>query len=617
MRRVLRGAFGFAFRVALIVFGLTILYAHFLVERLDVSRSSLAARARSVEANVVPSRVAGPAGRNFDAALELPLSLPPERIPDFVKNAFIAQEDQQFRSWWHFGINPVTLAGAVRAYVSEPESSGKLRGASTITMQLVKNLLLHQEQTLDRKINEAILAVIVEIMFSKDEILAMYLNTAYFGDGAYGIETAARRFFGRSVGYAPKVNMLEAAMLASSVKRPSQINPSSRRAHLEKKARALIAAMAEEGYETGEGRQARARGGRSWSLNPYLFRDVAMRFMVPRELRDRDDTVVMGFTIDTEAQLYAEMAAVDLLNRGRSAGYDSSAIIVLEPDGALVALATGHDYDGVDIVRNGRVSPGSALKPFMALCALEHGMRPDSPVADRRKEFRPGWVVQNFDGRFLGRISLEVALARSRNPPAVELFDRFGPKCFDDVLRRVGIRLADAGSPTAVLGSQHVPLLDLAAAYAGLANGGVRVEPYAVRYARRRDGEVIYRHMPPLDRKRITADQPYCDLMHMLRKVTSAQGTGHNAAFAHPAWGKTGTSSRHRDALFAGFTAHYVAVVWLGRQALGDVTGRVTGGELPAETFRWLMSTLHEGKPVADIPCVLQVAGAVPATETR
>src|SRR5687768_12544293 len=208
MRRVLRGAFRFAFRVALIVFGATVLYAHFLVQRLDVSRSSLAARARSVEANVVPSRVAGPAGRNFDAARGLPLSLPPERIPDSVKKAFIAQEDQQFRSWWHFGINPVTLAGAVRAYVSGPESSGKLRGASTITMQLVKNLLLHQEQTLDRKINEAILAVIVEIMFSKDEILAMYLNTAYFGDGAYGIETAARRFFGRSVGYAPKVNML-------------------------------------------------------------------------------------------------------------------------------------------------------------------------------------------------------------------------------------------------------------------------------------------------------------------------------------------------------------------------------------------------------------------------
>jgi penicillin-binding protein 1A len=398
---------------------------------------------------------------------------------------------------------------------------------------------------------------VVEIVFSKDEILAMYLNTAYFGDGAYGIETAARHFFG-----------------------------------------------------------PRARGVRSWSLNPYLFRDVAMRFMVPPELEHRDDSVVIGFTIDTEAQLYAEMAAADLLKRGRRSGYDSSAIIVMEPDGALVALATGHDYDGVDLVRNGRVSPGSTLKPFMALCALEQGMRPDDLVNDRRKEFRPGWVVQNFDGRFLGRISVETALARSRNPPAVELFDRFGAECFEHVLRRVGLKLDNPGTPTAVLGSQHVPLLALAAAYASFANGGTRVEPYAVRYARARHGEVIYRHRPARG-ERITSDRPYCDIMRMLRSVTAANGTGHNAAFAHPVWGKTGTSSRNRDALFAGFTAHYVAVVWLGRQARGDVRGRITGGEFPAELFRWLMSTLHEGRPVSEVACARQVAGAAPTSETR
>jgi penicillin-binding protein 1A len=360
--------------------------------------------------------------------------------------------------------------------------------------------------------------------------------------------------------------------------------------------------MEEHGYDVPAGRN-RARGERDWRLSPQLFRDVSMRFMMPAEIRGREDALVTGLTIDTEAQLYAELAATDLLKRGKAAGYDSSAILVLQPDGAVVALATGHDYDGVDLVRDGRVSPGSTLKPFMTLCALEHGLRPDSIVPDRKHEFRPGWTVRNFDGKYLGDISLDLALQKSRNTSAVELFDRFGHRCFADVLGRFGIELDNPKTPTSVLGSEHVSLLDLAAAYATLANGGTKVEPYAVRYAREKSGPILYRHVAAPTAPPAAAGRPFCELLGMLRNVTRAGGTGHKAAFSHPVYGKTGTSQGYRDALFAGFTGHYVAVVWLGRQARGDVSGRVTGGELPAEMFRWLMATLHEGKEPISLFC--------------
>jgi penicillin-binding protein 1A len=581
-------------RLTLISVAVLALYLHYLSLRFDVTRESFEARARSVEASIVPSRVAGTGGRYYDAALEIPLNLASDRIPAFVANAFITQEDQQFRSLWHVGVNPVTLA---RAIAGERLSSGRRVGASTITMQLVKNVLLSQERSVERKWYQAWLAVLVEGLFTKDEIMAMYLNTAYFGDGAYGIEAAARNFFGRSVGYLPKVNLLEAAMLAASVKRPSRFNPSTARAALERKAHELITAMSAEGYDAKEGESSRHRGPRKWSMTPYLFRDMAVRFMVPPIVRESEDSLVLGFTIDTEAQLYADLAAYNLLQEGKASGYDSSAIIIMQPDGAVVAIAAGHDYDGIDIVRNGRVSPGSTLKPFMYLCALEGGMHPDDKVNDVKR----AWP-KNFSERNYGEVSLEFALAHSLNTIAVQLFEKLGGDCFANTLGRVGIRLDDPGEPTAVLGSEHVSLLALAGAYASLANGGRRVEPYAVRYARNQSGTLVYQH-PSRIGERIAEDRPYCELMGMLRAVTSPQGTGRLALVDRPVWGKTGTSENHRDALFAGFTGRYVAVVWLGRQAPGNVTGRITGGELPAKTFGWLTATLEAGKKPIELDC--------------
>jgi penicillin-binding protein 1A len=606
-----RRLFGLLVRGVLLAVTLFTVYGLWLVQRLEISRDAIEARARSVEADVVPSRVGGPDGSAFNAQLELPLYLPPERIPGVVADAVVASEDRQF--WWHPGINPVAIGRAAWTNLRNWRAGNPKRvGASTITMQFVKNVVLSREQTAARKIDEIVLAVAVTALFSKEEVLAMYLNTAYFGEGAYGIEAAARRYFGRSVGYEPRVNLYEAALLAKAVKSPSTINPVKRRDVLDARAASLLRAMRAAGYPVGKAAKARSPGGRHWDVRPYLFRDVALRSLLPVDVAARTDRTVIGMTIDAEAQLYAEKRADELLEEGTAAGYDSSAIIVLRPDGAIAALATGHGYDGRDVVGSGRVSPGSTLKPFLYLCALRHGASAGDRLRDVAHEFRPGWAPRNADGRFMGRIPLETALIRSRNPPAIELYDRYGWKCFDEELRKAGIVLPNPRVPSAVLGSEHVSLLALGGAYATLAAGGAKVEPYAVRYARDLRGRLLYRHPTrPADG---LATRAHCDLMKMLRKVVSAKGTGKEAAFAHPVWGKTGTSTDNRDALFVGFTAHYVAVVWLGRQAPGKVTGGTAGGELPARTFKRLMATLHEGMPIEDIPCAIAVAEVPTAT---
>jgi penicillin-binding protein 1A len=239
----------------------------------------------------------------------------------------------------------------------------------------------------------------------------------------------------------------------------------------------------------------------------------------------------------------------------------------------------------------------------MYLCALSRGMRPEDTVIDEQRRYKAGWAPRNFDRKYRGPVTLEYAFIRSLNTVPVALFYEFGADCFADMLSRYGIRLDDPDEPTAVLGSEYVSLLSLAAAYATLANGGYRVEPYAVRYARRTRGEILYRHVSPTSAPVLTEERPYCDLLRMLRNVTSAKGTGHAAAFDHPVWGKTGTSEGYRDALFAGFTGRHVAVVWLGRQADGPVSHGITGGELPAETFQWLMATLEDGEAPVELDC--------------
>lgn len=579
----------------------------------DYDRASLHHRAYSSWAYVRP----GSNGiRAQDVQLVAPLHLQPQQISETVREAFLTAEDRWFEV--HPGFNPLALARAIaqetRAAFGAGETGG---GGSTITQQLVKNLILANERDYLRKFRELLIALRLETMFSKDEILAMYLNNIFFGQGAYGIEAAARTYFGRSTVWPRQtgtINTGETALLALSVRAPSRYNPARRRKQLEAEARDLIAAMKERGFLTvSEARNAAAQlnrksGRLGWSMHMARARDFALGLGLPPSLQSRQRPMVVSTTIEPEAQLYAERAVERLLGRARATdrAYDDAAVIILRPDGAIAAMAAAQSYGdsgGFNVLSEGRRSPGSTIKPFIYLCAFADGKTLTSPVDDIAREFREGWTPRNNDGRYLGRITMARALAQSRNPPAVALWFDY-EDCFRQTMTDLGISGHLPDQPSAVLGTGSVSPLDIARWYAALANGGHTVDPYAIWHARSMDGRTIFHHeLPPAKATPLLADRTArCTLEKGLKEVVSVGGSGRRAAFAHPMAGKTGTSQNGRDAWFAGYTGRYVAVVWLGakQKAPRQV---ISGGGLPALIFANMMATLHQGKAALPLPC--------------
>ncbi|WP_253380988.1 transglycosylase domain-containing protein [Notoacmeibacter sp. MSK16QG-6] len=579
----------------------------------DYDRASLYHRAYSSWAYVRP----GSDGiRAQDVQLVAPLHLQPSQISETVREAFLTAEDRWFEV--HPGFNPLALARAIaqetRATFSGGESGG---GGSTITQQLVKNLILTNDRAYLRKFRELLIALRLETMFSKDEILAMYLNNIFFGQSAYGIEAAARTYFGRSTVWPRQtgtINIGETALLALSVRAPSRTNPNRGRKGLDAEARDLISAMRERGFLTAaEAKNAttqlnRKNGQLDWSMHVARARDFALGLGLPSVLQQRQQPMVVSTTIEPEAQLYAERAVDRLLDRARRTdrAYDDAAVVILRPDGAIAAMAAAQAYGesgGFNVLSEGRRSPGSTIKPFVYLCAFANGKTLASTVSDTAQEFRNGWTPRNNDGRYLGRMTMARALALSRNPPAVSLWFEYAD-CFNRTMTSLGISGHLPDQPSAVLGTGSVSPLDIARWYAALANGGHPVDPYAIWYARSMDGRTIFHH--ELSRE-MTApllenDDARCTLEKGLKAVVSVGGTGRRAAFAQPMAGKTGTSQNGRDAWFAGYTGRYVAVVWLGakKQAPRQV---ITGGGLPALIFANMMATLHQGKTALPLPC--------------
>jgi penicillin-binding protein 1A len=616
VRRLLRRLVRTALLVALTAGAGLAAYGTFLVQNLGLDRAEVERRAATAATVAVPAEASR---APYDAQIVAPLAIGPGDIPDYVKAAFIVAEDRHFR--WHFGVDPLAVGRAASSWLRAQAGDEDIvvTGGSTISMQLAKLLFLESDRTLKRKLDQIVLAVWLEWLFTKEEILALYLNNAYFGDGCYGIEAAARHYFGRSVMKPPRIDLMETAMLARTVPAPSLVNPNRNRERLERAAQALLAEMARQGTidpeeaATMAAAKPRPLGPKAFRITPFFFRDEALRALLPADLRQVDERLTLGLTLEPEAQLYAEIAAADALAQAKPAGYDQVAVVVMRPDGAIAALVGGADYaalNGFDIAFHGSRSPGSTLKPFIYLCALEGGKSGATPVLDEPRPFAAGWTPRNQDGRWLGRISLKEALIHSRNGPAVAELQSCGFERFGDILQRVGITADMPRKLTIALGSAPVPLIQLTAAYAGLANGGRSVAPYAVWYARRPGGRLLYRHRPGSVAAAPAIERShYCALTQMLRAAVTS-GTGRNAAFAHPVAGKTGTSGGYRDALFVGFSAHYAVGVWLGATGRGEVSQPVTGSGLPALAFRRIMATLHVGKPVREIGCATHEAAA-------
>jgi penicillin-binding protein 1A len=519
-------------------------------------------------------------------------------LPPYLPKAFIAIEDRRFYS--HYGIDPL---GILRAAVTNVLHRGVSQGGSTLTQQLAKNLFLTQERTLQRKLQEAELALWLERKHSKAEILELYLNRVYFGSGAYGVEAAAQRYFGKS---AKNVTLAEAAMLAGLVKSPSRLAPNRNPEGAEQRAQTVLAAMADAKFITEAQAQA-SIGHPSINVKPAGAGTVNYVADWIGEVLDDlvgqiDQSIVVETTIDPKLQSVAEAAVIDEL-AAKSVKFNVSqgALVAMTPDGAVRAMVGGRNYAESQYNRavTAKRQPGSAFKPFVYLTAIEAGLTPETIRQDAPLDIK-GWKPENYSHEYLGAVTLTQALAMSLNTVAVRLGLEVGPKNVARTAHRLGISSKLDANASIALGTSEVSLTELVGAYAPFANGGFGASAHVVTKIKTLDGKLLYARQ---------ADQPSqvieprnVAMMDRMMEETLISGTARKAEI--PGWtaaGKTGTSQDFRDAWFIGYTANLVTGVWLGNDD-NSPTKKATGGGLPVEVWTRFMKAAHQGVPVAALP---------------
>ena len=518
-------------------------------------------------------------------------------LPYYVPAAFVAIEDRRF--YEHFGIDVLGLASVALESVKAGEVT---RGGSTITQQVAKNLFLTPDQTLGRKVQEAVLAIWLEHTYTKDEILELYLNRVNFGHEKYGIEAAAQFYFGKS---ARNLSLSEAAMLAGSLQAPSRLNPQGKPELVQARQSLVLAAMAKEGYITpAESKAAAIDPGqtvRTKVVGSESYVADWVETLMTAYLGDVKQDVIVHTTINWDLQKQAEFVLKEAVaNHGKQSGFSQGALVAMDVDGSVRALVGGVDYSQSQYNRavTARRQPGSTFKPFVYLAGMEKGYTPDTVATDGPVDI-DGWQPQNADGKFAGQMTLRQALALSRNTVAAVLANDVGPDKVVEAAMRMGISSPLQAVPSIALGTQEVSLLELTAAYAPFANGGIGVIANVITRIETPDGKVLYDAIPA-GPGRVIQPNIVAEMNDMLHTAVEI-GTGKRAQLN--GWqmaGKTGTSQKARDALFVGYTAHMVAGVWLGND--DDVGTKLAGGTVPVEIWSQFMAKAHEGIPVADLP---------------
>jgi penicillin-binding protein 1A len=537
-----------------------------------------------------------------------PLTL--REMSPFLPKAVIATEDRRFYS--HFGIDPI---GLLRAGFANLAAGHVVQGGSTITQQLAKNLFLTPERSLARKIRETLLALWLEHRFTKDQILEIYLNRVYFGAGTYGVDAAAHRYFGKS---ARRTTLYESAAVAGLLKAPTRFNPTRDRDKAAARTAQVLANMVEAGIVT-DGQAAQAIKEATALAAVAVTRPGARYFAdwIAEQLADfagsggRDLTVTT--TLDIGLQAEAEAAVAETLARdGAKAAVSQGALVAMSPEGAVRAMVGGRDYRESQFNRAAQAQrqPGSAFKPFVYLAGLEAGLRPSDPFVDA--PIRIGnWQPRDYTGRYQGEMTLAEGLAQSINTIAVQVAQRAGIRNVVAVAHRLGISSALAPEMSLALGTGEVNLVELVAAYAPFANGGVGVWPYGIAEIRDSDGKVVFRRSGS-GAGRVMSPE-YAGTMNEMLSGVIEHGTGRSAALPRPAAGKTGTTQEYRDAWFIGYTADLVAGVWLGNDD-NSPTNKVTGSSLPAQTWRRFMLAATRAMPVRPLPAPpARIVAAAPA----
>ena len=513
----------------------------------------------------------------------------------YIPQAVIAIEDRRFYS--HFGLDPVGLA---RAMTTNVMAGRMTQGGSTLTQQLAKNMFLSPARTLERKVQEVLLALWLERNHTKEQILTMYLNRVYFGSGAHGVEAASRRYFNKP---ARDVTLAEAALLAGLLKAPSRLSPARDPKAAQDRARIVIAAMREQGMvgetEFSVAMKAPAtRAASYWSGSENYVADRVMEEL-PSLIGDVKEDVVVDTTLDLTLQQIAEGSIRDLIKaKGEKLKVSQGALVSIDGSGAVRAMVGGYDYANsqFDRASEARRQPGSTFKPFVYLAALEAGRTPDSVRNDA--PIRIGkWTPENFKGKYYGKVTLATALKKSLNSVSAQLAQEVGPKTVAEVAHRLGIESDLTINASIALGTSEVTPLELTAAYVPFVNGGYRPDTHVIRRVTTMAGKVVYEHSqvaPRVIREDLVA------MMNTMLSGVVEDGTAKSAGFGWPAAGKTGTTQNSRDAWFIGYTSNLVTGVWFGNDD-GTFMKGVTGGMLPAEAWKSFMTAAHEGLPVAPL----------------
>ncbi|MBB4142760.1 transglycosylase domain-containing protein [Rhizobium rhizoryzae] len=532
-------------------------------------------------------------------------AVPIDQLPDHLVKAVLATEDRRFFD--HFGID---FFGLARAMSENARAGGVVQGGSTLTQQLAKNLFLTNERSLERKIKEAFLALWLEANLSKKEILRLYLDRAYMGAGTFGAAAAAQFYFGKSI---TDVNLAEAAMLAGLFKAPAKYAPHVNLPAARGRANEVLTNLVQSGMMT-EGQVVAARRNpasvidRAELAAPDYFLDWA--FDEVQRLADegkiKKRSLIVRTTIDMGLQQAAQEAVESSLREyGESYKVKQGALVMIENGGDVRAMVGGRDYGESQFNRATKAlrQPGSSFKLYTYTLAMENGFTPDTMISDAPITWN-NWSPQNYARSYKGRVTMLSAMAQSLNTVPVRLAkEKLGVKPIVELAKTMGVATPLRSDKTVPLGTSEVTVLDQATGYAVMPAGGVEARRHAIAQVSDYEGEILYdfnRDEPAA--KRIVSEQAVSSMNRILTQIPVI-GTAKRAALEGGivTGGKTGTSQSYRDAWFIGFTGNYTAAVWFGNDDFTSMNN-MTGGSLPAMTFKKLMDYAHQGIELKPIP---------------
>ena len=517
-----------------------------------------------------------------------------DEIPQVMKDAMIAVEDRRFYS--HPGVDPYGLTRAVYVWATGED---RLGATSTITQQLARNVFLNSNRSLDRKLREAVLAMAMEWKFSKEQILELYLNKVYFGGGAYGIDSASRKFFSHP---ATELSVGEAAIIAGLVKAPSRYSPTADVDAAVGRASVVLRLMKEQDFipmsATIDPSEVKLKEEIGQNSVRY-FTDWVLP-QLDLLLPETFEPIEVWTTLDVGMQRAATAAVQSNVPEG-----SQGALVSIDRDGAILALVGGTDYVETNYNRatNALRQPGSSWKLFVYLAALEAGYTPEDRVVDTPVTIG-GWSPRNSNGRNIGETDLRTSFAYSVNTVAAQLGNEVGFGSVASMARRFGISTPINTYPAMVLGSNEVRLLDMTRAFAAISAEGASVEPYGIVKVTTADGETLYTHEKARSTQ-LVPDHVAAGITDLLQAAVQT-GTGRAAQIGRPVAGKTGTTSPNKDGYFVGFSSGVTTGVWMGRDDNKRVGG-LQGGAAPAKAFAAFMRYAVKDRPVEEFDTDLKL----------